>query len=74
MAMTHFYYEHELRQQMRELDALDRQLEHWGWFRQQEHRPRNRGWLFLAGEALVRLGHWMQGRRGTQPLETPGEP
>ena len=51
--MTQFYYEHKLLRQMRELTALDRQLEHWGWFRRHEHRPRKSGWLFRAGEALT---------------------
>lgn len=71
--MTHFYYEHELRQQMRELDALDRQLEHWGWFRQHEHRPQKLGPLYRLGEALIRLGYWLQTRHGAQPIRTSGE-
>lgn len=71
--MTHFFYEHGMRQQMRELAALDRQLERWGWFRRHEHRPRKSGWLFRAGEALIRLGCWLQERCGAQPVRTPGE-
>ncbi len=71
MAMTHFYYEFELRQQMRELDALDRQLERWGWFRRHEHRPRKRGCLFRTGETLVRLGYWLQEPGGGQPARSP---
>jgi hypothetical protein len=73
MAMTNFYDEHRLLRQMRELAALDRQLERWGWFRRHEHRPRKSGWLFRAGEALVRLGYWLQERRGAQAVRTPGE-
>ncbi|HSB80642.1 MAG TPA: hypothetical protein VLM91_17815 [Candidatus Methylomirabilis sp.] len=70
--MTHFYDEHRLRQQMHELSALDRQLERWRWFRRHEHRPRKSGWLIQAGEALIRLGRWLQERGGAQPVRTPG--
>ena len=71
MAMTHFYHEHELRQQMRELAALDRQMERWGWFRRHDHRPRRLGWLFRVGERLIRLGYRLQERRGAQPARAP---
>jgi hypothetical protein len=73
MAMRDFY-EHALHEQFRELAARDRQLERWGWFRRHEHRPRKIGWRFRAGEALIRLGSWLQERRAARPARTSGQP
>jgi hypothetical protein len=74
MAMTDFFfYEHIVREHFRELAARDRQLERWGWFRRHAHRPPETGWQFRAGEALIRLGCWLQGRGGVQPAHRPEE-
>ena len=71
--MTTFFHEHRLQEQFRELSARDRQLEHWGWYRRHEHRPQGVGLRFQIGEALIRLGYWLQGRGDAQPARTPGE-
>ena len=34
--MTIFFHEYEASRQRRELEALDRKLEHWGWYRRHE--------------------------------------
>jgi hypothetical protein len=73
MDMTTFFHEHGLQEQFRELSARDRQLEHWGWFRRHEHRPQEAGWRFQVGEAMIRLGCWLQGRGGAQPARTSGK-
>ena len=71
--MTTFYHEHSLQEHFRELRARDRQLEYWGWFRRHEHRPQEVGLRFQLGEALIRLGCWLQGREGALPARTPEE-
>jgi len=71
--MTTFFHEHRLQEQFRELSARDRQLEHWGWFRRHEHRLRKTGWRFRAGEALIRLGCWLQEQAGVRPARTSAE-
>jgi hypothetical protein len=72
--MTSFFYEHRLREQIRELAARDRQLTRWGWFRRNEHRTRRSGWRFRIGKALIGLGCWLLERGGAQPARTPGKP
>ena len=64
------FYEHALHEQFRELAAVDRQLERCGWFRRHEHQPRKIGWRFQAGEALIRLGSWLQGAAGPRQART----
>lgn len=60
--MTDFFYEYEVSKQIRELEALDRRLEHWGWYRGRKIGSAREGWRFRIGEALVHLGYWLQGR------------
>ena len=71
--MTTFLYEYTVREQFREMAAQDRQLTRWGWFRRSEHRPRQSGWRFRIGEALIRLGCRLQHRRRVQPAGTSGK-
>jgi hypothetical protein len=73
MAMDDFLADYTLREQFRELEALDRRLTRWGWFRRNEHRPRKSGWRVRIGEALIRLGCRLQNRGSTQPAGTSGE-
>jgi hypothetical protein len=73
MAMDDFVADYTLREQFRKVAALDRQLTHWGWYRRHEHRPRKSGWRFRIGEALIRLGCWLQERGPVQPAGTSGE-
>jgi len=73
MAMNDFVADYTLREQFRELAARDRQLTHWGWYRRHEHRSRKRGWRFRMGEALIRLGCWLQNRGPVQAAGTSGE-
>ncbi len=68
------FYEHTLHEEFRQMAALDRKLERCGWFRRHEHRPPKIGCRFRAGEALIRLGSWMQGQGAARPARTPGEP
>jgi hypothetical protein len=70
MAMTTYYHEYRLREQFRALAALDRQLAHWGWFRRNEGRPPKSGWRFRIGEALIRLGCWLQSGHAGRPART----
>ena len=72
--MIHFFYEHGLREQLGELAARDRQLERWGWFRRQAHCSPATGWRVRTGDALIRLGYWLQARGGAQPARTSGQP
>ena len=74
MAMTNYFYEHELQEHFRQRVARDLQLTRWGWFRRHEHRPRKSTWQFRAGEALIRLGCWMKKGRGAHLAGTLGEP
>jgi hypothetical protein len=62
-----FEYEYELRKHFQKLEAVDRQLERWGWFRRHESRPPEIGWRFLAGMALIRLGRRLQEGKSMQP-------
>lgn len=62
--MTDFFYEYEASKQFRELEALDRRLEHWGWYRRHETGSAAPGRRFRVGEALIYLGCWLQGRGG----------
>jgi hypothetical protein len=73
MAMDDYSADYTLREQFRKVAALDRQLTRWGWFRRHEHRPRKTEWRFRIGEALIRLGCWLQERGSTQPAGTSGE-
>ena len=47
--MTSFFTEYEVGERLRELEALDRRLERWGWFRRHENRPPDTGWRFRMG-------------------------
>jgi hypothetical protein len=76
MTMVHFFYEKVTLERLRELEALDRQLERWGWFRRKEFAPasrgpRSRGWRSRAGAGLVRLGLWLQGGGHGHPVHGP---
>ena len=72
--MTSFFTEYEVGERLRELEALDRKLERWGWFRRHENRPPDPGWRFRLGEVLIRLGCRLQGRRGAEGLAVSGKP
>jgi hypothetical protein len=74
MAMDDFLADYTMREKLRELAALDQQLTRWGWFQRHEHRPRDSGWRFHAGEALIRMGYRLQNRRCVQPAGTAGKP
>jgi hypothetical protein len=74
MAMTSFFTEYEVGERLRELEALDRRLERWGWFWRHENRPPDTGWRFRMGEALIRLGRRLQGSRGAEGLAVSGKP
>ena len=63
--MTDFFYEYELREQLRRLEAVDRRLERWGWFRRGETAREEAGLSFRAGTLLIRLGSWLQRGRGS---------
>jgi len=65
--MRDFFFEYEIRQRLLTLEAVDRRLERWGWFRRHEGRPPETGWRFLAGMALIRLGRRLQEGGTTQP-------
>jgi hypothetical protein len=71
--MTTYYHEYRLQEHLRELAERDRQLARWGWFRRNEHRPRKGGWRVRTGEALIRLGCWVQGGDATRPARTSAE-
>jgi hypothetical protein len=72
--MTFLFTEYEVGERLRELDALDRRLERWGWFRRHENRPPDTGWRFRVGEALIRLGNRLQERGGARAERTFGKP
>lgn len=61
--MTDFFYDHEMRGKFRELEALDRRLTQWGWFRRGGTTQGSPGWRYRAGTVLVRLGEWLKGER-----------
>jgi len=65
--MRDFFFEYEIRQRLLALEAVDRRLERWGWFRRHEGRPPETGWRFRAGRALIRLGRRLQERGSSQP-------
>jgi hypothetical protein len=67
--MRHFFdfEEYEIRKQFQRLEAVDRRLERWGWFRRHEGRPPETGWRFRAGKALIRLGRRLQEGGSSQP-------
>ena len=72
--MRRTFTEYDLSTQFRELEAIDRRLERWGWFRGHENRPPAAGWRFHAGEALIRLGRRLQGRGKAEVLAASEEP
>jgi hypothetical protein len=73
MAMDNYLADYTVREQFREMAALDRQMTRWGWFRRHEHHPRKTGWRFQLGKGLISLGCWLQGRGGAQPAQTSGK-
>jgi hypothetical protein len=73
MAMTSFFTEYDVGERLRELEALDRRLERWGWFRRHENRPPDTGWRFRMGEALIRLGNRLQERGSPRAERTFGK-
>jgi len=72
--MTSFFTEYEVGERLRELEALDRKLERWGWFRRHETVSAAPGWRFRMGEALIRLGGWLQGRTDAETAVISGKP
>lgn len=68
--MTDFFYEYEVSKKIREIEALDRRLEKWGWYRRGHHVPEKPGWRFRLGATLVRAGCWLQGVE--EPKQVPG--
>jgi hypothetical protein len=72
--MTHLFTEYEVSKQIRELEALDRRLEHRGWHRGREAGPPAPAWRVRVGEALIGLGFWLQGRGKAEGLGVPGKP
>lgn len=71
--MTDYFHEHTLRERLRELEAVDRRLEHRGWFRRGAPPPRERGWRYWAGGTLIRLGCRLQGGEIERPLRAAGK-
>jgi hypothetical protein len=59
-----------MRGQFLELEALDRKLERWGWFRRGGTTQGSPGWRYRAGAVLVRLGEWLKGEG--VPTRVPG--
>ena len=72
IVMNDYVADYTLRERFREAVARDRQLARWGWFRRHEHRPRKAEWRFRIGEALIRLGRWLQ-RSTAKPARTSEE-
>lgn len=68
MAMRRLFTEYDLSIHFRELEAIDRKLERRGWFRRHENHSPHTRWRFRAGEALIRLGRRLQGRREAEGL------
>ncbi len=60
--MRNAFIEYEALRQQRDLEAIDRQLERWGWFRRPDHLPPAWGWRVRLGKALIRLGRWLEGK------------
>jgi len=71
--MTILYYEYELLKHMRELEARDRRLEHWGWYRRHETGPLPAEWRLRVGRALIHLGCWLEGREHAEALGGSGK-
>ncbi len=71
--MTNFYHEWLIQQQFRDLEALDRQLDRWGWFRSFGESARKRGWRVRVGASLIRVGSWLQGEGSLWPFSAPHE-
>lgn len=69
VAMTDFFFEWAVREQVRELERVDRMLERWGWFRRGGQASERPGWRFRLGAALVRMGRWLQGGCGKEGIE-----
>ncbi len=69
--MTNFFYEWLIRQQLRDLEALDRRLDRWGWFQRFGDSTRRRGWRVRLGTSLVRVGSWLQGEGNLWPISGP---
>ena len=59
--MNEYFYEHSVREQFRELAALDQQLTRWGWFQRNAQQSHARAWRVQVGQNLIRLGCWLQG-------------
>ena len=58
--MTDYYYEHAVREIIREQRERDRQMEHQGWFRRPPATPLATRWLVVIGGLLIRLGTRLQ--------------
>jgi len=68
--MTDFFFEWAVREQMRELERVNRTLERWGWCRRGGQASERPEWRFRLGAALVRMGRWLQdgcGKEGNEP-------
>ena len=66
--MTEFFREHMMRERFRELAAVDRRLEAWGWFRRHgKVTAAERGWRFRVGGGFIRVGRWLQ--KGVTPMD-----
>jgi len=59
--MTDFFFEWAVREQMRELERVNRTLERWGWCRRGGQASERPEWRFRLGAALVRVGCRLQG-------------
>ena len=71
--MTIFFHEYEASRQRRELEALDRKLEHWGWYRRHEGKSLPAGWRLRVGKLLIALGCWVQGRGHAEAIGASGK-
>lgn len=70
--MTDFFCEYMARERRRDLDAVDRQLEQWGWFRRGVAAPGPAAWRVRVAAALVRLAGWVQGGSGRVEMVRSG--
>ncbi len=70
--MRFFFTEYEVGERLRELEALDRRLERWGWFRRHETVSAPSGWRFRVGKVLIRLGSRLQEGGGPRAERTFG--
>ena len=71
--MTILYYEYEALRQMRELEALDRRMEQWGWYRRHETGSLSAGWRLRVGRVLIGFGYWLQEREHAETVGISGE-